>query len=329
MKAKHVMKAMLVALLFVALCGCGRKAAPPTPDIEATIQARLAEEAARQTAVAQAVQQTLAAQPTPLPPTPLPPTATAAPTLPPPPTLTPAPTPTPAPPGVLTVKVTTGNVKDAGTDDDVYLDIGTAQWSLDNPGVNDFERGSKDVFMVARGVRKEDIKQIALRKSPDGLFGGWFLEGIEVFLDDELIYRNDHINLWIENDTTLVWTAPDYPAVEPGRVVELAVEIATGDVKDAGTDDDVTFYIGTRKWNLDTPDYNDFERGDIQLYPLYIEGVMTMDDLREIRICKAPDGLFGGWYLARIRLWVNGKVFREWSVERWIENETTLCWSLD
>jgi hypothetical protein len=56
---------------------------------------------------------------------------------------------------------------------------------------------------------------------------------------------------------------------------------------------------------------------------------MTVDDIQEIKICKFQDGDKGGWYLARVRLWVNGQVFREWAVEQWIENETTLCWPLD
>lgn len=173
---------ILVALgLFVAGCGRGQG-----PDVEATVQARLEEEAQKETAIARSVQQTLAAQtpvPTsPPPPTasPVPPTQTAVPptltsapptaTLPPPTeTAPPPPTPTGAPSdqvieievylitggGYTSDRCGFGNLvyDGGGTDSTVELIIQgqtpeyyARAFDLDDPDKNDREEGDYDHY---------------------------------------------------------------------------------------------------------------------------------------------------------------------------------------
>lgn len=75
-------KMILALLLVVAWGGCGLRATPsPTPDTETTVAARWGEDMAKQTLVAEAVQQTVAAQATPVPLTSPPPAPTETPPL--------------------------------------------------------------------------------------------------------------------------------------------------------------------------------------------------------------------------------------------------------
>jgi hypothetical protein len=80
----------------------------------------------------------------------------------------------------LRIKVTTGDVAWAGTDDDVVLTLAGRNWNLDNPGHDDFERGHTDTFDLdpSSGLRTTDLHSIRIHKSPDGFAGGWRLQGV-------------------------------------------------------------------------------------------------------------------------------------------------------
>ena len=83
----------------------------------------------------------------------------------------------------MTVRVETGNRGSAGTDDDVYLNIGRHRFSLDKRLYDDFERGDDDTYSVPIGSATRDgltigdISRVSIEKSKDGLGGGWFLGG--------------------------------------------------------------------------------------------------------------------------------------------------------
>lgn len=73
----------------------------------------------------------------------------------------------------LFVELTTADVRSAGTDDDVWLDIGDRSFVLDNPNHNDRERNNREGYTLwAPDVRREDIKRVTIRKSEDGFAGG-------------------------------------------------------------------------------------------------------------------------------------------------------------
>jgi PLAT/LH2 domain-containing protein len=114
----------------------------------------------------------------------------------------------------ITVRIKTGDVRFGGTDDDVYLRLGPSlRFPLDKALYNDFESGDEDTYSVpidaaARaGLSLEDLKQVQIEKSSDGVGGGWRLGGVKVTVNDQVLYENNAINRWLEDDHR-TWSAP-------------------------------------------------------------------------------------------------------------------------
>jgi len=115
----------------------------------------------------------------------------------------------------LVVRVKTSSDWWSGTDDDVYFSVRDGiEWYLDTPfPVDDFERGSlRDYSLDPHGIRVQDIQRIRIRKSPDGLAGGWKLGWINVFVNGKLLYDSGTIEQWLEDDHR-VWTASDWTPI--------------------------------------------------------------------------------------------------------------------
>ena len=136
----------------------------------------------------------------------------------------------------LRVEVRTGDVGYAGTDDDVYLRINpTTRFQLDKKGHDDFERGDRQVYSapidaaVMNGITVGDIRSIGIEKSPDGSSGGWRLGGIKVWANGRLVYANDAIDRWLEDDKR-TWTATDFePAGRSTRVLPVWLRLLDDD----------------------------------------------------------------------------------------------------
>ena len=114
----------------------------------------------------------------------------------------------------MTVRIETGNRRSAGTDDDVYLNIGSHRFSLDKRLYDDFERGDDDTYSVPIGTRPatgsaiRDIRRVSIEKSKDGIAGGWFLHGVTLRVNGRTFVRDRNIDRWLENSKR-VWTAPN------------------------------------------------------------------------------------------------------------------------
>ena len=114
----------------------------------------------------------------------------------------------------IRVRVRTGDVRFAGTDDDVYLRISDSRrFPLDKRLYDDFERGDDDTYSVPidgaveDGLQMSDIRYLQLEKSPDRLAGGWRLGGAQVWVNDRLATSDLSINRWLE-DNHRTWRAP-------------------------------------------------------------------------------------------------------------------------
>jgi hypothetical protein len=81
------------------------------------------------------------------------------------------------------VEIRTDNEWLSGTDDNVELDIGFRTFSLDTPNHDNFENNNREGYAIWAGgnLSRDEIKRILIRKSDDGLFGGWKLRRIRVF----------------------------------------------------------------------------------------------------------------------------------------------------
>lgn len=112
----------------------------------------------------------------------------------------------------MTVRIETGDRRFAGTDDNVYLNIGRQRFSLDKRLYDDFERGDDDTYSVPigaatrNGLTLGDISRVAIEKSRDGAAGGWLLHGVTLVVNGRTLVRDRSIDRWLE-DSRRVWTA--------------------------------------------------------------------------------------------------------------------------
>jgi hypothetical protein len=127
-------------------------------------------------------------------------------------------------------------------------------------------------------------------------------------------------------------------APEESRVERLQVRITTGDVKDAGTDDDVlvSLHQNNYTWldygvvqDFDSDralfqrfDGDDFERNQTFSYDLLLNGIDRVKDIKWVALSKTGDG---GWCVRRVELLVNSSrqalASQEFSPCRWLDNQ--------
>lgn len=220
----------------------------------------------------------------------------------------------------LFVELTTADELWAGTDDDVWLDIGDRTFYLDNPNHDDRERNNVEGYALNySGVTRNDVKRVGIRKSPDGFAGGWKLQRVRVWVRGELICDENNINQWLEDDH--LWWVSAACGTSRDIVNRLQVRVTTADVMWAGTDDDVYIYLGGRGWNLDNPGHNDFERGNTDTFNVDPGASLYRSGLSSIQIHKTPDGLAGGWKLKGLQIYVNGtRIYNNQSINKWLED---------
>jgi len=147
----------------------------------------------------------------------------------------------------MTVRIETGNRSGAGTDDDVYLNIGSHRFSLDKRLYDDFERGDDDTYAVPignatrDGLSIGDIGRVSIEKSKDG--SAWYLHAVTLTVNGRTFLRNRSIDRWLEKSKR-VWTAP-------------------GLTRDHRTSDVVPIWLQLREDDFgaqDTGDINIFDR---------------------------------------------------------------------
>jgi len=110
--------------------------------------------------------------------------------------------------GSLSVRIKTKNRFGAGTDNDVYFDIGPLGWKLGSPR-DDFERGSDDTYQLdlPSSISSDDIVWLQLQKKgiggvvgttdlPDG---EWLPESIHLLVNGKEFLSYD-INQWLVNN---------------------------------------------------------------------------------------------------------------------------------
>lgn len=128
----------------------------------------------------------------------------------------------------LVVEIRTGDVRFAGTDDDVHLIFGGREFPLDDPQRDDFERNHRDRFLISLADDPLSIElirgigQISVIKMQDSFFGGgWRFGGITVWAEtdaSEPLFKDDAIDKWLDGDD-LEWTStlgdPGWNVPEP------------------------------------------------------------------------------------------------------------------
>lgn len=218
----------------------------------------------------------------------------------------------------LFVELTTADEWWAGTDDDVWIDIGDHTFELDSANHNDRESSNIEGYALWKPwLTRDDIRRVLIRKSDDGFSGGWKLDRVRVWFRGELIC-DSRPNRWLEDDK-LWWVG----CVNDRSLVNtLRVKVTTADVSWAGTDDDVTLTLGGRNWNLDNDGHDDFERGNTDTFDLDPGTGFRAADIASVRIHKSSDGFSGGWKLKGVEVIVNGStIYNNQSINRWLEDD--------
>lgn len=124
----------------------------------------------------------------------------------------------------LIVRLRTGTVEDAGTDDDVFLRFSpTLRLEFPyHPDADDFENGSDRtyVFTVKPGTRMRDLASLTVEKNGGD---GWQLGGLTVTANGRTIYSNNAIEKWLDTDSQLFWKAPDYKPVSTTTSTDVPI----------------------------------------------------------------------------------------------------------
>ena len=104
------------------------------------------------------------------------------------------------------------------------------------------------------------------------------------------------------------------------------IRIVTGTVKNAGTDAEVYITVvgtnGSKTWkNLnDTDDYDDFEKGDVNV--IKVTSSTDLGDIKKITIGHDNSGWGAGWYLKNVQI-TNTTSGKQWFFEanRWLAKD--------
>jgi hypothetical protein len=219
----------------------------------------------------------------------------------------------------LFVMLNTADENWAGTDDNVWLDIGDNAYVLDTPGHDDREKDYRDGYPLhIDGLQQSQIKRFLIRKSEDSSSGGWKLKRVRGWYGGALICDVDNTNQWLEDDYR-IWGG----CVQDQNLVNtLKVKIFTADVRWAGTDDDVRIILDGHSWNLDNSGHNDFERGNTDTFKLDPGTGFYRDTIHSLRIHKSSDGVAGGWKLKGVEVIVNDTtIYNNQSINKWLEDD--------
>ncbi|XP_051659728.1 lipoxygenase homology domain-containing protein 1 [Manacus candei] len=240
-----------------------------------------------------------------------------------------------------TVKVKTGDKKNAGTDANVFIilygskdDTGTVSLKASKINKNKFERGKVDEFTV-ESVDIGDLKKIKIGHDNKGNSTGWFLEWVEIDAPSLGQCLKFPCGRWLDK-------SEDDGAIEriifPAKLqtreytpfVPYEITVYTSDIFGAGTDADVFIVlygcdgICTRQKSLCLNKREQrmyFERNSVNQFIVELEDVGDM--IEKIRIGHKGGGLNSGWHLDRVairRLLPNGKGSETvtFPCERWL-----------
>ena len=228
--------------------------------------------------------------------------------------------------------ITTGSMKDAGTDAKVYLTaegtLGTCTWkNLNDTNDNDdFEKGDVNTFNVSSACDLGDIKRIMVGHDNSGKNAGWFVSSIKITNISSGKQWTFIANRWLAKDEADHKLYATFTPSSVTQTCDYRITIFTGEAEGSGTDAHVHISAyGTNGCfsinNIDDPnDGDDFEAGNVNSVT-----ITTCGDLGEIskitighdNTDKQPD-----WYLDGVKI-QNIRTGKVWSfpLYRWLAKD--------
>ncbi|XP_071988971.1 lipoxygenase homology domain-containing protein 1 isoform X1 [Engystomops pustulosus] len=240
-----------------------------------------------------------------------------------------------------TVRVKTGDKKNAGTDANVFIvlfgekdDTGFMNLKASKTNKNKFERGKIDVFTV-EAVDIGPLKKIKIGHDNKGSSAGWFLDWVEVDAPSLGQRLKFPCGRWLdktEDDGAIErYLFPSELQTEQYTpFVPYEITVYTSDIFGAGTDADVFIVlygrdgVCTQQKSLCVNKRERrmyFERNSVDQFIVELEDIG--DVIEKIRIGHNDKGINAGWHLDRVdirRLLPNGKGSQTVSFpcERWL-----------
>jgi hypothetical protein len=207
------------------------------------------------------------------------------------------------------VEVKTGDIRGAGTDANVFLQLfgehgDTGEQKLESSG-NNFERGHTDTFGL-EAVDLGEITKARIGHDGSGFGSGWFLDNIVVTAESTNKQWIFNCGRWLdkgEDDGQIVRDlAPISDGTASGvKVAKYKISVRTGDKRGAGTDANVYIILhgetgSTGRYKLESAG-NNFERGRVDQF-----GIEAFDvgELTKITIGHDGTGFGSGWFLDNV-----------------------------
>ncbi len=231
-----------------------------------------------------------------------------------------------------TVEVQTGTKMGAGTDANVFLNIfgdygDTGDRLLEKSNNrNKFERGQTDLFRI-EAVTLKNLKKIRIGHDGEGAGDGWFLKQVKVSSANSKYDQTFECNKWLatdEDDGQIVREFLVGGNAQGLETISYNVKVKTGDVRNAGTDADVTLKMfgsrgdsGAKVLRSSDNHGNKFERGKVDEF--MIEGE-DIGKIERIQIGHDGKGAGSGWFLDGVEIDVPSKGVRYmFTVHRWLD----------
>jgi len=214
------------------------------------------------------------------------------------------------------VKVKTGDVRGAGTDANVYMqlfgeenDSGIIQLKTSN-NRNKWERDQEDEFTV-ESVGLGDLKKIRIGHDNAGLKSGWYVSSVEIDCPSTGTFWRFPVGKWFADDEGDQLIERDvYPdegdKEEYTALVPYEFSIVTSDIRGCGTNANVYVQLfgsdGTvSKKHFLAPERSDrrekFESGSEDVF---VVELVDVGEIEKLRIGHDDTGFKSGWHLNRV-----------------------------
>ena len=110
------------------------------------------------------------------------------------------------------------------------------------------------------------------------------------------------------------------------KITKIVIEITTGHDRRSSTDDLIVLNIGPHKWELQKPQYDDFEKGKTDSYELDVPEGMDSSWFRFFCLDKKAHGKDDDWNLVKLVVKINDKIVYEKSdLDAWL-NQLKPSW---
>lgn len=181
---------------------------------------------------------------------------------------------------MIAFTIKTSNISKSGTDDQVFINVyfkdgRKLKKELDKSS-DDFEAGDIATYQVplGNGRNTSEIEKVTIYTT-HMKDDAWRPDYVKILDDDGTTFSYKSLNYIVGVDEVEVYNA-NKPAESLSNTTVLNVYVSVGNVEHAGTDDEIRldfFYAGeTSAYSIviDTPDYDDFEKGSYKMYTVFM-----------------------------------------------------------